>query len=51
MEFVLRYLQPWTESETQVAAPYVNHVATMTGGVGFQDLSRFYKASAMHLVI
>ncbi|KZP16824.1 NTF2-like protein [Athelia psychrophila] len=28
---------------TMVAAPYVNHVATMTGGVGFQDLSRFYK--------
>jgi len=26
-----------------VSAPYVNHVPTMTGGVGFQDLSRFYK--------
>ncbi len=30
---------PWT----QVSTPYVNHIATMTGGVGFQDLARFYK--------
>lgn len=29
--------------DAQVAAPYVNHIATMTGGVGFEDLSRFYK--------
>ncbi|KAI1793825.1 NTF2-like protein [Ganoderma leucocontextum] len=28
---------------TMVSTPYVNHVATMTGGVGFQDLARFYK--------
>ncbi|KAH8102552.1 hypothetical protein BXZ70DRAFT_789880 [Cristinia sonorae] len=28
---------------TMVAAPYVNHVPTMTGGVGFEELSRFYK--------
>ncbi|TCD67089.1 hypothetical protein EIP91_000552 [Steccherinum ochraceum] len=28
---------------TMVAVPYVNHVATMTGGVGFEELSRFYK--------
>ena len=28
---------------TMVATPYVNHIATMTGGVGFQDLARFYK--------
>lgn len=27
----------------EVASPYVNHVATMTGGVGFENLSRFYK--------
>ena len=29
--------------DAQVATPYVNHIATMTGGVGFEDLSRFYK--------
>ncbi|KAI0756737.1 hypothetical protein C8Q80DRAFT_1264759 [Daedaleopsis nitida] len=28
---------------TMVATPYVNHVPTMTGGVGYQDLARFYK--------
>jgi carboxymethylenebutenolidase len=28
---------------TMVAEPYVNHVPTMTGGVGAKDLSRFYK--------
>ncbi|PIL31688.1 hypothetical protein GSI_06391 [Ganoderma sinense ZZ0214-1] len=28
---------------TMVSTPYVNHIATMTGGVGFQDLARFYK--------
>ena len=27
----------------QVSTPYVNHIATMTGGVGFQELARFYK--------
>ena len=27
---------------TMVAEPYVNHVPTMTGGVGAKDLSRFY---------
>ncbi|HUT48573.1 MAG TPA: dienelactone hydrolase family protein [Alphaproteobacteria bacterium] len=27
---------------TMVAEPYVNHVPTMTGGVGFTDLHRFY---------
>jgi carboxymethylenebutenolidase len=27
---------------TMVAAPYVNHIPTMTGGVGARDLSRFY---------
>jgi carboxymethylenebutenolidase len=25
-----------------VAAPYVNHIPTMTGGVGAKDLARFY---------
>ena len=29
--------------DTMVAQPYVNHVPTMTGGVGFDALSRFYK--------
>ncbi len=27
---------------TMVAEPYVNHVPTMTGGVGYTDLHRFY---------
>ena len=28
---------------TMVPEPYVNHVPTMTGGVGYRDLSRFYR--------
>ncbi|HEX3346954.1 MAG TPA: nuclear transport factor 2 family protein [Acetobacteraceae bacterium] len=28
---------------TMVDAPYVNHVPTMTGGVGHDELKRFYK--------
>jgi carboxymethylenebutenolidase len=28
---------------TMVAEPYVNHVPTMTGGVGHDQLKRFYK--------
>lgn len=28
---------------TMVSDPYVNHIPTMTGGVGAQDLTRFYK--------
>ena len=28
--------------KTMVAQPYVNHVPTMTGGVGYKDLKRFY---------
>jgi carboxymethylenebutenolidase len=28
---------------TMVAEPYVNHIPTMTGGVGYNDLLRFYK--------
>ena len=28
---------------TMVAQPYVNHVPTMTGGVGYRDLTRFYR--------
>ena len=29
--------------KTMVAEPYVNHVPTMTGGIGAKDLHRFYK--------
>jgi carboxymethylenebutenolidase len=28
---------------TMVKEPYVNHIPTMTGGVGYKDLHRFYK--------
>jgi carboxymethylenebutenolidase len=28
---------------TMVAQPYVNHVPTMTGGVGYDELKRFYR--------
>ena len=28
--------------ETMVPQPYVNHIPTMTGGVGFEQLRRFY---------
>ena len=28
---------------TMVKAPYVNHIPTMTGGVGYEQLKRFYK--------
>ncbi|KAH7883508.1 NTF2-like protein [Phlebopus sp. FC_14] len=28
---------------TMVETPYVNHVPTMTGGVGYDELARFYK--------
>ncbi len=29
--------------KTMVAAPYVNHIPTLTGGNGYQELHRFYK--------
>jgi len=29
--------------QTMVAEPYVNHIPTLTGGVGYKDLHRFYK--------
>lgn len=29
--------------KTMVAEPYVNHIPTMTGGVGYRHLRRFYK--------
>lgn len=28
---------------TMVPEPYVNHIPTMTGGVGYKELSRFYQ--------
>ena len=28
---------------TMVAEPYVNHIPTLTGGIGYEDLHRFYK--------
>lgn len=28
---------------TMVAAPYVNHVPTLTGGIGYEELHRFYR--------
>lgn len=33
---------------TMVAEPYVNHIPTMTGGVGYADLSRFYQHHFVH---
>lgn len=32
-----------TTMATMTAQPYVNHVPTMTGGVGYEQLHRFYK--------
>jgi len=40
-EFVTRDV-PATMS-TMVSEPYVNHIPTMTGGVGAKELSRFYQ--------
>ncbi|KRP43076.1 dienelactone hydrolase family protein [Pseudomonas poae] len=33
---------------TMVAEPYVNHIPTMTGGVGSKQLSRFYQHHFVH---
>ncbi|MFD1007179.1 dienelactone hydrolase family protein [Oceanisphaera ostreae] len=33
---------------TMVAEPYVNHIPTMTGGVGYKELSRFYQHHFVH---
>jgi carboxymethylenebutenolidase len=33
---------------TMVAEPYVNHIPTMTGGVGYRELSRFYENHFVH---
>ena len=34
--------------ETMVDEPYVNHVPTMTGGIGQKDLHRFYRDFFIH---
>ena len=33
---------------TMVAEPYVNHIPTMTGGVGYRELARFYRYHFVH---
>lgn len=33
---------------TMVAQPYVNHIPTMTGGVGYSQLARFYSHHFVH---
>ena len=33
---------------TMVAQPYVNHIPTMTGGVGYKELHRFYTNHFVH---
>lgn len=33
---------------TMVAEPYVNHIPTLTGGVGYSQLSRFYRHHFIH---
>jgi carboxymethylenebutenolidase len=40
-EFVTRDVD--ATMSTMVSEPYVNHIPTMTGGVGYEDLHRFYK--------
>ena len=41
LEFATRSAE--ATMDTMVAEPYVNHIPTMTGGVGYRDLLRFYK--------
>ncbi|MEM5318139.1 dienelactone hydrolase family protein [Paraburkholderia sp. JHI869] len=33
---------------TMVAEPYVNHIPTLTGGVGYKELKRFYRHHFVH---
>ncbi len=40
-EFAIRDVE--ATMKTMVAEPYVNHIPTMTGGVGHKQLKRFYK--------
>jgi carboxymethylenebutenolidase len=46
LEFVERDVD--STMKTMVAAPYVNHIPTMTGGTGYKDLYRFYKHHFVH---
>lgn len=45
-EFVTR--NPSDVMPTMVAQPYVNHIPTMTGGVGHDELKRFYTHHFVH---
>jgi carboxymethylenebutenolidase len=45
-EFVAR--DPNAVMPTMVAQPYVNHIPTMTGGVGHDELKRFYTHHFVH---
>ena len=45
-EFMVRDVD--ATMKTMVAEPYVNHVPTMTGGVGFKQLHRFYLNHFVH---
>ena len=45
-EFVAR--NPSDVMPTMVAQPYVNHIPTMTGGVGHDELKRFYTHHFVH---
>lgn len=45
-EFVTR--NPDDVMPTMVAEPYVNHIPTMTGGVGHDELKRFYTHHFVH---
>ena len=33
---------------TMVSSPYVNHIPTLTGGIGYDDLKRFYRDFFIH---
>lgn len=41
LEFVTKDVD--ATMSTMVAQPYVNHIPTMTGGIGYKDLYRFYR--------
>ena len=41
MEFVKKDVD--ATMATMVSEPYVNHIPTLTGGIGYEDLHRFYR--------
>jgi carboxymethylenebutenolidase len=45
-EFITRDVD--ATMRTMVAEPYVNHIPTMTGGVGYKELHRFYLNHFVH---